>query len=129
RQQQVVVLMPKRHVARELAAGLVGPGIVGQGDREALLGRCPEARVELAVQLRRDLAQAGGGAAHPPPLHPLPPRARHTGPTSSTMAPSSSKRLAAAITSVRTSGSASTWPSSRDSPSFRPRTPSSRPTV
>src|SRR5476651_220762 len=64
RQQEIVLLVPQRHVARELGLGLVGFGVIGQRDRQSLLGGA-EAGIELAVELRRDLAQARGEAADP----------------------------------------------------------------
>ena len=65
RQQQVELAVPERQVARELRLGLVGLGVVGQRDRQALLRGGAEAGIELAVELRRDLAEAGGEAADP----------------------------------------------------------------
>ena len=65
RQQQVEGLVPKRQIARELGLRLVGAGIVGERDGQSLLGGGAEAGIELAVELRRDLAQAGGETADP----------------------------------------------------------------
>ena len=57
--------MPESEVACQLRLGLVGSRVVGKRDRQALLGGGTEARIELAMQLRRDLAEAGGEAADP----------------------------------------------------------------
>ena len=57
--------MPEGQVARELALGFVGAGIVGEGDRQALFRKRAQAGVELVVELRRDLAETRGEAADP----------------------------------------------------------------
>jgi hypothetical protein len=63
--------MPQGKFAGELGLGFVGPRVVSQGDGQPLLRGGAEAGVELAVQLGRDLAQAGGEAADPQRLEAL----------------------------------------------------------